>query len=76
MSLIGFYSHTFNSHDFTADLKGNPLDPLTNPIFLKSQDRIETEQEYEQRVKADLSQAEMLIQDELGTQDKMFCFPH
>lgn len=73
---FSFYSHTFNSHDFAADQNGKPTDPLTNPIFLKSLNRMETEQEYEQRVKADLTQAEQLIQDELGTQDKMFCFPH
>lgn len=71
-----FYSHTYNSHDFSVDQNGNPISPLTNPIFLKDQNRMETEKEYKQRVKADLEEAEEIIQMKLGNQDKLFCFPH
>ncbi|MCY9697502.1 polysaccharide deacetylase family protein [Paenibacillus alginolyticus] len=71
-----FYSHTFNSHDFAADQNGNPISPLTNPIYLKDQNRMETEEEYKQRVKIDLKKADEIIQMKLGNPDKLFCFPH
>jgi len=71
-----FYSHTYNAHDFAADQNGNPVAPLTNPIYLKDKNRMETEAEYRQRVTSDLAEAEQVIQQKLGNQDKLFCFPH
>jgi biofilm PGA synthesis lipoprotein PgaB len=73
---FSFYSHTFNSHEFTNDPNGKELDALTGPIYLKDQNRMETKAEYEQRVKSDLALAEQTIQDKLGTQEHLFCFPH
>ncbi|MEC0144641.1 polysaccharide deacetylase family protein [Paenibacillus alginolyticus] len=73
---FGFYSHTYNSHDLSIDQSGNPVSPLTNPIFLKDKNRMETQEEYKLRVKADLMKAEEIIQSKLGNQDKIFCFPH
>lgn len=73
---FGFYSHTYNSHDLSVDQNGNPVSPLTNPIFLKDKNRMETQEEYKLRVKADLMKAEEIIQSKLGNQDKVFCFPH
>ncbi|NEN86090.1 polysaccharide deacetylase family protein [Paenibacillus elgii] len=73
---FSFYSHTYNAHDFAADLNGKPVDPLTNPIYLQNRNRMETEEEYEQRVKADLVQADQIIESKLGAHDKLFCLPH
>jgi len=71
-----FHSHTFNSHDFSADQNGNPVSPLTDPIYLKEKNRMETDEEYQQRVKSDLAEAKKIIHEKLGIQDNLFCFPH
>jgi biofilm PGA synthesis lipoprotein PgaB len=71
-----FYSHTYKSHDFSVDQNGNPVSPLTNPIFFKDKNRMETDEEYKQRVKADLMKANEIIQSKLGIQNNIFCFPH
>jgi biofilm PGA synthesis lipoprotein PgaB len=73
---FSFYSHTYNAHDIASDSKGKPIDPLTNPIYLKDKARMETKEEYEQRVKADLNQANQVIESKLGKQDKLFSLPH
>lgn len=73
---FGFYSHTYNSHDFVPGADGKPVNSLTNPIFLPALNRVETEQEYAQRVKADLVQAEQVLREKLGTQDQLLCLPH
>lgn len=73
---FSFYSHTYNAHDFAPDQNGMPVDPLTNPIYLKNSNRMENEEEYEQRVKADLLKADQIILSKLGTHDKLFCLPH
>jgi biofilm PGA synthesis lipoprotein PgaB len=71
-----FYSHTYKAHDFVEDSGGKLVDPLTNPIYLKDKNRTETEEEYEQRVKADLEQANQIIESKLGAQERLLCFPH
>ena len=73
---FGFYSHTYNSHDFVPGADGKSVNSLTNPIFLPSLNRMETAQEYAQRVRADLTQAEQVLAAKLGTQDKLLCLPH
>lgn len=73
---FSFYSHTDHSHDFATGNNGKLVDPLTEPIYLQDKNRMESEEEYKQRVKADLTQADQNIQDKLGTQDKLFCLPH
>ncbi|SDP09832.1 biofilm PGA synthesis lipoprotein PgaB [Paenibacillus sp. yr247] len=73
---LDFYSHTFKSHDFAIDQNGKPISPLTNPIYLEEKNRMETNEEYKQRVKSDLAEAEKIIQEKLGIQEKLFCFPH
>lgn len=73
---FSFYSHTFNSHDFVTGRDGKLVDPLTNPIYLSSLNRMETEAEYEQRVTVDLAEADRVLQDRIGTQDRLLCVPH
>jgi biofilm PGA synthesis lipoprotein PgaB len=73
---FSFYSHTYYSHDFAADAAGNPVDSLTTPIYLKGQNRMETDAEYQLRVKTDLEKADQLIAEHLGPQIQLFCFPH
>jgi biofilm PGA synthesis lipoprotein PgaB len=73
---FSFYSHTYNAHDFVAGRNGKSVDPLTDPIFLKESGRMETEEEYRQRVEEDLTKADDVLESQLGTQDKLLCLPH
>jgi biofilm PGA synthesis lipoprotein PgaB len=73
---FSFYSHTYKSHEFGVDQNGKPVSPLTDPIYLEGKNRMETDEEYKLRVKSDLAQADKIIQDHLGIQEKLFCFPH
>jgi poly-beta-1,6-N-acetyl-D-glucosamine N-deacetylase len=73
---FSFYSHTYHSHDSVLGADNRWVDPLTNLIFLKDQNRVETEQEYETRVSSDLAKASQMLKDELGNQLDMLCYPH
>jgi poly-beta-1,6-N-acetyl-D-glucosamine N-deacetylase len=73
---FSFYSHSFNSHDTATGANGKQVGILTDPIYLEEKKRIETPDEYAQRIKADLSTADQIIQNKLGPQDNLLCFPH
>jgi biofilm PGA synthesis lipoprotein PgaB len=73
---FSFYSHTYRAHDFAAGQNGTTVDPLTDPIYIASLGRMETDAEYEHRVAADLNKANEILQSKLGVQDKLFCLPH
>jgi peptidoglycan/xylan/chitin deacetylase (PgdA/CDA1 family) len=68
-----FFSHTYNLHRNTNYGEDKRL--LTHPLFLENEDRLETEFEYESRIKKDLILAEKRISEELGEHTKMLSFP-
>jgi biofilm PGA synthesis lipoprotein PgaB len=71
-----FYSHTFNAHDTAPGANGKQVGLLTDPVFLAEKNRVESPEEYAQRIKNDLSKADQIIQSKLGPQDNLLCFPH
>lgn len=74
---MSFYSHTYNSHHKQNTTRyGNPKPELANLIFLTKEKRLETEQEYENRVKNDLSRANELLASKLGEQPQVLAFPY
>jgi biofilm PGA synthesis lipoprotein PgaB len=73
---FSFYSHTFNSHDTATGANSKQVGLLTDPIYLEENKRVESPDEYAQRIKADLSKADQIIQSKLGPQDNLLCFPH
>ncbi|QHW33801.1 polysaccharide deacetylase family protein [Paenibacillus rhizovicinus] len=75
---ISFYSHSFDSHRYApTDAKGkHMIAALTGRIYLKELGRRETESEYERRVKADLEQANVILERELGSPNHVLAFPY
>ncbi|SFS87607.1 polysaccharide deacetylase family protein [Paenibacillus sp. BC26] len=75
---ISFYSHSFDSHRYVPrDAKGKQLiAALTGPVYLKDKGRRETKKEYMQRVKADLEQANLILEQKLGTSNHVLAFPY
>lgn len=74
---MSFYSHTYNQHRFAKTSerhKGKPL--LAGPVYVEHEDRMETEEEYKQRIRNDLQQAEARIEQELGPQPPLLAFPY
>ncbi|MGG3839028.1 polysaccharide deacetylase family protein [Paenibacillus thiaminolyticus] len=73
---MSFYSHTFNSHAYrTVNERGYLRPMLTWKRYLKKEDRKETEEEYEQRVRRDLATAEKVLKQELGNTHSLLAFP-
>ncbi|WP_165452733.1 polysaccharide deacetylase family protein [Paenibacillus thalictri] len=73
---IDFYSHTFDSHDFRPGDKGKSANSLTSRLLLPDSNRVETDEEYRQRVLADLSEAEKQLRGQLGNKLGLLCLPH
>ena len=75
---VEFFSHTFDSHHYAPTAPGNEeLKPLlAKPKYLKKEKRLETEEEYEQRVTEDLRKANEVLQAELGTPNYALAFPY
>lgn len=71
-----FYSHTYDAHGFGVDDKGKQLSPLTHPNWSDSLGRMETEEEYKNRVLNDLTQAETILREQLGNKLSILCLPH
>lgn len=72
---FSFYSHTYNLHASVPNEKGISVAPLTNRIFLKSEKRLETEEEYKTRVIDDLTHANKILEEKLGNNIPLLCFP-
>ncbi|MCM3629109.1 polysaccharide deacetylase family protein [Paenibacillus glycanilyticus] len=74
---FSFYSHTYNQHDYAPlDKKGDKTGPkLCNPIFLPDKGRLETTQEYKDRVEADARLMEKRLKEELNNSYQMIAFP-
>lgn len=72
---FSFYSHTYNLHASKPNEKGVNVSPLTSRIFLKSEQRLETEEEYRKRVIEDLTLANKILEEKLGNRFPLLCFP-
>lgn len=75
---ISFFSHSYNSH---AELPVRPgsrvvRGMLAVPMYLKSKGRIETEQEYDQRVIRDLTEADRVLREQVGNRYDVLAFPY
>lgn len=68
---FSFFNHTYSHHRRFA---GNSV--MTGPIYSENLQRMETYEEYRERIKKDLELAEQRLYDELGAQPKLFCFPY
>jgi biofilm PGA synthesis lipoprotein PgaB len=73
---FSFLSHSYNLHTLAPDANGVLVSPLAHPVWLKAENRMETEQEYESKVTADLTKAMQLLKDRLGETFPALCLPH
>ncbi|WP_123042975.1 polysaccharide deacetylase family protein [Cohnella candidum] len=72
---FSFYSHSFHSHE-DVQIKGKPTSPLVAKLPIPGANRIETEGEYEARIREDLSKADDILNARLGNKINLLCFPH
>lgn len=74
---IEFFSHTYDSHKYakTDSTSTEETAMLAGRIYLKDQQRQETEEEYKQRITKDLKQANDILQQKLGIQNHVLAFP-
>ncbi|MEI7025464.1 polysaccharide deacetylase family protein [Paenibacillus sp. y28] len=73
---MSFYSHTNKLHEYVkADQTLNLKPALANRMLLDKENRLETEEEYRERVKTDLIRADRRLEDELGIQERLLAFP-
>jgi biofilm PGA synthesis lipoprotein PgaB len=74
---IEFFSHTYDSHKYVKmdSSSATQTAMLASPIYLKSTQRKETEEEYKRRVTNDLKQANDILNKKLGIQNNVLAFP-
>nr|WP_156283526.1 polysaccharide deacetylase family protein [Paenibacillus sp. NEAU-GSW1] len=72
-----FYSHTYDLHNYgPLNKSGSKTGPLlSNRIYLKDKNRLETQEEYEKRVTDDAIKMEARLKDELDNEYQMIAFP-
>ena len=69
-------SHTRNGHrNVIIDADNSVAHFLSNKIFLSSEQRIETNEEYRNRLSSDLYEAKLNIQERLGHEVYAFAYP-
>lgn len=75
---IDFFNHTYDLHYYgPTDARGKHPEPaLSSRLYLKDKGRRETEKEYEARVDADLRQANDVLKQELGEDNRVLAFPY
>jgi len=76
--LVSFHSHTFDSHRYvpTEANGAKRMSMIARRIYLKDKGRKENAREYEDRVTADLKQANDLLRQELGLANRTLAFPY
>lgn len=74
--LIDIQSHTYNSHNKVKNVNGIDKPALTTRIWDKEKKLLETEEEYKNRVREDLSKSKEIIENELGTSVISLSFPY
>ncbi|MQL53301.1 polysaccharide deacetylase family protein [Desulfofundulus thermobenzoicus] len=74
---ISFFVHTDHSH-YSAPTtpEGNPKPVLANRIWLRRENRLETEEEYRQRVVSDLAAARDLLEKKLHRPVEQIAWPY
>lgn len=69
-------SHSYIGHDYTTvDASGHTGPFFTSKAWIKDQNRLETEEEFEQRIRTDLQIAKTQLHDVLGINAIAFAFP-
>jgi len=69
-------SHTQNGHDFVKiDAGGKQGHFLSNKLWLKYEGRLETDEEYEKRIRDDLAGAKKDLEKKLGVKVFFFAYP-
>jgi peptidoglycan/xylan/chitin deacetylase (PgdA/CDA1 family) len=69
-------SHTQNGHEMeTIDAQGDQGHFLSNKLWLLSEGRLETDEEYQNRIENDLVDSKEDIEKKLGTKVKAFAYP-
>ncbi len=73
---MSFYNHTYDLHKDIPIHEQDTMQPaLTHRMYLQDEQRIETEQEYKDRVIEDILYMEERIEQELGDQRALLAFP-
>ncbi|WP_058302803.1 polysaccharide deacetylase family protein [Gorillibacterium timonense] len=74
---MSFYSHTYNQHiTVPVDEKGSQKPALMHAQYLKKEKRMETPQEYRDRITKDLAKANERLKAELDNTRNILCFPY
>lgn len=74
---MSFYSHTYDHHRYEAiNEQGEKAAMLKHPLYLPEEQRLETEEEYTQRITQDLAKAEELLMTKLGNTRNILSFPY
>lgn len=71
-----FYSHSFNSHDSVYDSKGKEFSPLVLKQTVNPGHHQETDAQYKERIRNDLTKADDILNGKLGNSINMLCLPH
>ncbi|MFF2481148.1 polysaccharide deacetylase family protein [Paenibacillus sp. NPDC058071] len=74
---MDFYSHTYDQHRYGAIREDGLQKPmLTRQQYFKKEKRMETEEEFQARVKGDLSKAEAILKEQLNNPMSVLAFPY
>ncbi|MBE3588687.1 MAG: polysaccharide deacetylase family protein [Thermoanaerobacteraceae bacterium] len=74
---ISFFVHTDHSHYIAPTTpEGNPKPVLANRIWLRRENRLETEEEYRKRVISDLAAARELLEEKLHQSVEQIAWPY
>ena len=73
---MSFLNHTYDLHYYFNQKVGLMQPALSSFLYLEEKGRFETIKEYNARVQSDLTLAERRLQEELGAQPPILCFPY
>jgi biofilm PGA synthesis lipoprotein PgaB len=74
---MSFYNHTYDEHHMiTVNREGDQKPALAHLQYLTPENRVETLQEYRDRVGTDLRKADNRLHAELGNSRNILCFPY
>jgi len=74
---MSFYSHTYDQHyTVPVNAEGKQKPALMHSQYLPKEQRMETPEEYRDRITKDLTKAEERLKAELGNKRSILCFPY
>lgn len=73
---FSFHSHTYNLHHKALNDKQEMVPALANQLYLDTEKRLETEEEYRVRVQQDLLKAKNILTEKLSNESQLLCFPY